>query len=88
MTNDGSLWISVAERRRQIAALHRGKPRKQFVVLGAGMAGLVAAYELQCLGHQVSIIEAADRVGGRVRTHRFESGQYGELGAMRIPGSC
>jgi monoamine oxidase len=72
---------------KQIANLDKGKPRKSVTVLGAGMAGLSAAYELSKLGHHVSIIEATSRVGGRVRTHRFKSGQYGELGAMRIPAS-
>ncbi|GAA0495382.1 NAD(P)/FAD-dependent oxidoreductase [Streptomyces sp. NPDC046215] len=58
------------------------------LVLGAGMAGLVAAYELERRGHRVEVLEARPRVGGRVHTHRFGPG-YGapsvELGAMRIP---
>ncbi len=61
--------------------------RKRIVILGAGMAGLVAAYELHHLGHSVEVIEASDRVGGRVFTYRFKDGQYNELGAMRIPAS-
>jgi monoamine oxidase len=57
-------------------------------VLGGGIAGLCAAYELEKLGHRVTILEAQpDRLGGRVRTHRFSGGDYGELGAMRIPAS-
>lgn len=80
-------WVPVAKRLQQIAALDAGKPRKHFLILGAGTAGLVAAYELEQLGHSVAIIEATERVGGRIRTHRFSSGQYGELGAMRVPGS-
>lgn len=72
---------------KRIAALDSGKPRKNVTILGAGIAGLSAAYELSKLGHKVSIIEATNRVGGRVRTHRFSSGQYHELGAMRIPAS-
>lgn len=64
----------------------QGKPRKKIAILGAGMAGLVAAYELDRLGHQVIVYEAnKDRVGGRAWTHRFEDGQYHELGAMRFP---
>src|SRR5512132_51021 len=56
------------------------------VVLGAGLAGLCAAYELERRGHRVTILEAETRhVGGRARTLRFEDGLYGEAGAMRIP---
>ena len=61
---------------------------KKITILGAGIAGLVAAYELERLGHEVEIIEASDRIGGRIWTHRFGDGEnvaYGELGAMRIP---
>lgn len=56
------------------------------IVVGAGLAGLCCAYELEQLGHEVVVLEAeTSHVGGRVRTARLENGQYGELGAMRIP---
>lgn len=45
-------------------------PAKKVLVLGAGMAGLVAAYELSKLGHDVSVLEARTRPGGRVHTLR------------------
>jgi monoamine oxidase len=62
--------------------------RKRVVVLGAGMAGLVAAYELKQRGHEVVVLEAQNRVGGRVYTCRdFAPGLYAEFGAMRIPRS-
>jgi len=54
-------------------------------IIGAGMAGLSAAFELKNLGHQVKVFESNDRIGGRVYTHRFEDGITAELGAMRIP---
>ena len=60
----------------------------QIAVLGAGIAGLVAAYELGDLGYDVDIYEASPRIGGRIHTHRFgsePSAPYAELGAMRIP---
>lgn len=37
-------------------------------VVGAGVAGLAAAYELQQRGHQVVVLEASDQVGGKLRT--------------------
>lgn len=59
-------------------------------VLGAGVAGLVAACELESLGHRVTVLEGSERIGGRVYTHRFGTAHdapYAELGAMRIPSS-
>ncbi|MGH7808024.1 MAG: flavin monoamine oxidase family protein, partial [Thermodesulfobacteriota bacterium] len=62
------------------------KRRLRVVIVGAGIAGLCAAYELEQRGHEVMILEAESRhVGGRVRTARFGDGLYGEFGAMRIP---
>ena len=57
------------------------------LILGAGMAGLVAGYELSKLGHDVTILEARMRPGGRVHTLRepFADGLYAEAGAARIP---
>src|SRR5512146_388585 len=43
---------------------------RSVVVLGAGIAGLVSAYELQQAGYRVTVLEARDRVGGRVWTIR------------------
>ena len=57
---------------------------KKVLVLGAGMAGLAAAYELIKAGHQVQVLEARDRPGGRVSTARdvFAEGLYAEEGAV------
>ena len=62
-------------------------PAKKVLILGAGMAGLVAGYELSKLGHEVTILEARTRPGGRVHTVRepFSDGLYAEAGAARIP---
>jgi monoamine oxidase len=71
--------------------IHNGLPHTQrpqkVIVIGAGMAGLTAAYELLRAGHDPLILEGQQRVGGRVYTLRepFSDGLYAEAGAMRIP---
>ncbi len=69
------------------ALLHVGGPPKRVLILGAGLAGMVAGYELSQLGHNVTILEARMRPGGRVHTLRepFCDGLYAEAGAARIP---
>ncbi|MHB8128257.1 MAG: flavin monoamine oxidase family protein [Mobilitalea sp.] len=59
-------------------------------IIGGGLAGMSAAFELRKLGADITILEASnDRIGGRVYTFYFDSKgkYYGELGAMRIPAS-
>jgi len=76
---------------------------KRVVVLGAGIAGLVSAYELRKAGYAVTVIEARKRVGGRVWTIRgqdsieqidrplqrtnFSAGQYFNAGPARLPST-
>nr|XP_051697620.1 L-amino-acid oxidase [Oryctolagus cuniculus]XP_051697621.1 L-amino-acid oxidase [Oryctolagus cuniculus]XP_051697622.1 L-amino-acid oxidase [Oryctolagus cuniculus]XP_051697623.1 L-amino-acid oxidase [Oryctolagus cuniculus] len=63
------------------------KPQK-VIVVGAGVAGLVAAKVLSDAGHKVTILEADNRIGGRIFTFRDrKTGWIGELGAMRMPSS-
>jgi monoamine oxidase len=66
----------------------RGAPKK-VMIIGAGLAGLAAAYELTKAGHDVTILEARTRPGGRVFTLRepFSDGLYNEAGAAYIPNS-
>lgn len=59
--------------------------RISVAVLGGGVAGLSAAYELALRGYRVVVSEATGRWGGRIYTRYFKNGTYGELGAMRIP---
>ncbi|HKV09714.1 MAG TPA: NAD(P)/FAD-dependent oxidoreductase [Thermoanaerobaculia bacterium] len=79
-------WVPVG---KAVERIKKAPPRpgRRFLILGAGMAGLAAAYELQQLpyGYEVQILEGSARVGGRVLTHRFRNGSRGECGAMRIP---
>lgn len=65
-----------------------GKPRSaKIVVVGAGPAGLSAAYELKRAGMDVVLLEASQKVGGRVKTifEPFTPDLHGEGGAMRLP---
>src|SRR5437762_4569757 len=59
---------------------------RQVLVLGAGLAGLAAAYELKKAGYAVAVIEARTRPGGRVLTYRdpFADGLYAEMGAEYV----
>jgi monoamine oxidase len=62
---------------------------RRVVVIGAGLAGLAAAYELKKAGVGVTVLEARGRPGGRVLTLRdpFADGLYAELGAEYVDAS-
>lgn len=63
------------------------EPRR-VIVIGAGLAGLAAGYELTRAGHEVRLLEAQERPGGRVLTLRdFPDGLRAEAGAARIPSN-
>ncbi|XP_023320126.1 lysine-specific histone demethylase 1A [Eurytemora carolleeae] len=67
----------------------RTKPLPQksgkVVIIGAGIAGLTAAQQLKSFGMDVVVLEARDRVGGRIAT--FRKGSYiADLGAMVVTG--
>ena len=68
------------------SGLGRTEAPRKVVILGAGLAGLAAGYELTRAGHDVKVLEAQERPGGRVLTLRtFDDGLYGDAGAARIP---
>jgi monoamine oxidase len=66
-----------------------GTAKKKVAILGAGIAGLAAGLELVQAGHDVTILEAQLRPGGRVYTLRapFSDGLHAEAGAGRIPST-
>ena len=70
-----------ASRGAEVAGANR-----EVLVLGAGLAGLAAAYELKKAGYAVTVLEARSRPGGRVLTYRdpFADGLYAEMGAEYV----
>ncbi len=64
-----------------------GDRHADVVVIGAGLAGLRCATDLVAAGLDVVVLEARDRVGGRVFSHTFSNGQVCERGAEFIDGS-
>jgi monoamine oxidase len=101
------LAVPAAAAKRQFRAPSRsdfalqGRPnRTRVLVLGAGVAGLCAAYELEKAGYEVEVLEARERPGGRnwtarrgtretaldgvTQTCRFDEGQYMNVGPARI----
>lgn len=64
---------------------HTAAERTDVVVIGAGIAGLSAARLLAAAGLGVVVVEARDRIGGRVHTER-EGGRVTDRGASWIHG--
>ncbi|XP_025088904.1 lysine-specific histone demethylase 1A-like isoform X3 [Pomacea canaliculata] len=77
----GYINFGVFKRLKPIPAKRHGR----VIIIGAGIAGLGAARQLLSFGMDVVILEARDRVGGRVAT--FRKGNYvADLGAMVVTG--
>jgi monoamine oxidase len=67
----------------QVPSLEYRGQVQNVLVMGGGLAGLCAAYELQRQGYTMTILEAKQRPGGRVPTLReaFAPGLYTEAGS-------
>jgi phytoene dehydrogenase-like protein len=57
------------------------------IVIGAGVSGLVTARELHRLGHPVSVLEAADAIGGKLATRRTDAGYLLDRGFQIVLGA-
>jgi protoporphyrinogen oxidase len=51
-----------------------GKDNKRIAIIGAGITGLSAAFQLKKLGFQITVFEASSRPGGVIRTFRDKNG--------------
>jgi len=82
-----SLYASRLQALQTRSSAVRTGPAQKVAILGAGISGLAAGLELVKAGHNVTILEAQLRPGGRVYTLRapFSDGLYAEAGAGRIP---
>src|SRR3954469_18889737 len=80
--------VDAAEaRKRRHHKKRKKKPRKRkadVIVIGAGLSGLTAAREIAFKGKSVIVLEARDRVGGRMLNHDIGGGHVTELGAQFV----
>lgn len=89
MINRRGLIISGAASVVALAACGKTppKPGTRVIVIGAGIAGLAAAHSLAGLGADVVVLEARDRIGGRIWTSDHWADAPVDLGASWIHGS-
>ncbi len=74
-------------RAEPVAARGQTLVETDFVIVGAGYAGLGAAWELFKQGKRVIVIEANDRVGGRVWSSKLSDGTLFEIGGQWVSDS-
>jgi monoamine oxidase len=65
----------------------RARAERRIMVIGAGVSGLAAARDLRAAGHQVLVVDARARIGGRIHTSRLWPDLPMDLGASWIHGA-
>jgi monoamine oxidase len=73
-----------ARRRKKRRRKKVRQPTADVIIVGGGIAGLVAARELQAKGKSFYVVEARNRVGGRVLNHSIGNGVSVEMGAQYV----
>lgn len=81
LVRHGFINFGIFTRLKPLPTVKLGK----VIVIGAGISGLAAAQQLKQFGFDVMVLEARDRVGGRIATFR-KSSYYADLGAMVVTG--
>lgn len=85
--NDSSLnETTPGEPQPQAASTTGNRVQTDILVVGAGVAGLAAARELQAQDFEVIVLEGRDRIGGRIWTDHSWPGAHLDLGASWIHG--
>jgi len=78
----GAAVAAIPGAQRAVAAPPATTRAADVVIVGAGLAGLTAAREIVNAGRSAVVLEARDRVGGRVLSEDLGNGDYAELGGM------
>ncbi|GMH38688.1 hypothetical protein BSKO_06572 [Bryopsis sp. KO-2023] len=84
--DNGFLWTSGFQSEFQVFPYQSNIEKKRVIVVGAGASGLAAASCLKRAGIEVLVLEARDRIGGRIHTDADHFGYPTDFGATIITG--
>lgn len=79
-------YLHLKNKKHPAIKAHPGKDKPTVLIIGAGLSGLSAAKELTRHGLNVILIEARDRIGGRIHSLQLEDGSFIEMGAQFVHG--
>ncbi len=79
-------YLHLKSKQHPAIKAHPSKDKPTILIIGAGLSGITAAKELTHHGLNVILVEARDRVGGRIHSLHIEDGSFIELGAQFVHG--